>query len=173
MSTRRCLHRVVTPVALAFLAVVAACSQDAPNPIAPTVQLQLIAGADHGGRPLSTQMTQEVTTVPVWAGDPDGIGSALITLNHGKGEVCWELDVSNLTLPATASHIHQAAPGIRGPIVVSLSAPDASGGSAGCASGVDRDLIQDILINPESYYVNVHTTDYPPGAVRGQLPAAS
>ncbi|MGH7528860.1 MAG: CHRD domain-containing protein, partial [Gemmatimonadales bacterium] len=24
--------------------------------------------------------------------------------------------------------------------------------------------------NPESYYVNVHTTDFPPGAVRGQLP---
>lgn len=141
--------------------------------MAPAVQLTVIAGADHGGRPLSTDMTQEVTSAPVWAGDPDGIGSALITLNHGQGEVCWELHVSNITLPATASHIHQAAPGVRGPIVLSLSAPDAAGAAAGCASGVDRDLIRDILVNPESYYVNVHTADFPPGAIRGQLPGSS
>jgi hypothetical protein len=172
MSIRFSPPRLAAAVTLAYVAVVAACSQDAQNPIAPTVQLALIAGADHGGRPLSTEMTQEVTSVPVWAGDPDGIGSALVTLNHGQGEVCWEMSVANITLPATASHIHRAAPGIRGPIVVGLTAPDASGEAAGCASGVDRELIRDILVNPGSYYVNVHTSDFPPGAVRGQLPAS-
>jgi hypothetical protein len=170
MQSRTHLIRVLAPLALALPAIVAACGKDAANLAGPTVQLALVAGADHGGRPLSTHMTQEVTSTPVWAGDPDGVGSALITLNHGRGEVCWQLDVSNLTLPATASHIHKEAPGVRGPIVVPLSAPDNSGSATGCASGVDRDLIQDILINPGSYYVNVHTSDFPPGAVRGQLP---
>jgi len=171
MQFRSHLLRVLPALALTLPVIVAACGKDAPNPAGPTVQLALVAGADHGGRPFSTHMTQEVTSTPVWAGDPDGVGSALITLNHGKGEVCWQLDVSNLTLPATASHIHKEAPGVRGPSLVPLSAPDNLGSATGCASGVDRDLIQDILINPGSYYVNVHTSDFPPGAVRGQLPA--
>lgn len=170
MQLRTHLTRVIAPLALALPAIVAACAKDAPNPIAPTVQLALIAGANHGGLSMSTPMTQEVTSSPVWAGDPDGTGSALITLNHGQGEVCWQLDVSNITLPATFAHIHQAAPGIRGAVVVTLSAPDDAGSATGCASGVDRDLIHDILINPQSYYVNVHTSDYMAGAVRGQLP---
>lgn len=151
-------------------AILAGCGDETAIPTGPTVQLALIAGADHGGRPFSTDLTQEVTATPVWAGDPDGTGTALITLNPGQGEVCWDLSVSDITLPATASHIHQAAPGVRGPIVVFLTPPDATGGVVGCTSGVDRQLIQDILKNPGSYYVNVHTSDYPPGAIRGQLP---
>jgi hypothetical protein len=152
--------------------VVAGCTRDAPSPTAETVALTLVAGADHGGRPLTTDMTQGVTSSPVYAGDPDGTGKALITLNHGKGEVCWDVSVSDITLPATASHIHQAASDVRGPIVVGLVPPDAGGTSTGCTAGVDRDLIRDILKNPGSYYVNVHTSDYPPGAVRGQLPGS-
>lgn len=172
MQSRSHLIRLITPLALALPAIVGACGKDAPNPTQPTVHLALIGGADHGGRPLATHMTQEVTSTPVWAGDPDGTGLAEITLNAGTGEVCWQLGVSNITLPATGAHIHKADPGVRGPIVVFLSSPDASGAATGCASGVDRDLVLDILIHPESYYVNVHTTDFPPGAVRGQLPGS-
>jgi hypothetical protein len=161
--------RIIASFTLAS-GVLVGCSQDARIPAGPTVELAVIAGANHGGRPLSTDMTQEVTTMPEWAGDPDGSGTALITLNLGQAEVCWDLSVANLTLPATASHIHQAPPGVRGAIVLSLSPPDATGVAVGCTSGVDRDLIRDILENPDSYYVNVHTTDFPPGAVRGQLP---
>lgn len=146
------------------------CGQDTQIATAPTVRLAVIAGADHGGRPFSTPMTQEVTTTPVWAGDPDGAGDALITLNLGQLEICWQLSVSDIALPATSAHIHQAAPGVRGVIVVTLSAPDATGMAVGCASGLNRDLLAEILTSPESFYVNVHTTEFPAGAVRGQLP---
>ena len=148
----------------------AACRQEAKIPVAvQTVRLALVAGAEHGGAPFSTPMTQEVTSTPPYAGDPNGTGAALITVNHGQREICWELSVSDITLPATFSHIHKAAAGIHGPIVVGLSAPDATGRSVGCASGLDEALLRDILTNTASDYVNVHTTDYPPGAVRGQL----
>ena len=149
---------------------IAACRQETPSLVGvQTVRLALIAGSEHGGKPFSTSMTQEVIGTPPYSGDSDGTGTALLTVNHGQGEICWEVSVSAITLPATASHIHKADAGIRGPIVVPLSAPGANGTSAGCASGLDRELLRDILTNPELYYVNVHTSDYPPGAVRGQL----
>jgi CHRD domain len=101
-------------------------------------------------------------------GDLDGTGSSAITLNVGHATVCWDTTVANITLPATASHIHEAPAGRAGPIVVPLSAPDASGHASGCTTA-DPALIQDIIDHPEEYYVNVHTTDFPAGAVRGQL----
>lgn len=150
-------------------AILAGCAQDAPTDATATVQLAVVDGAQHGGRPFRQTLTQEVTSTPVYAGDPDGAGVALITLNVGQGEICWHTSVSNVALPATASHIHQAAAGIRGAIVVVLSPPDATGSAVGCRSGVDPVLLTDILHNPASYYVNVHTTQFPSGAIRSQL----
>jgi len=36
-------------------------------------------------------------------------------------------------------------------------------------SPVDRRLLMDIIQHPQDYYVNVHTADFPGGAIRGQL----
>ena len=98
-------------------------------------------------------------------GDPDGSGRALIGFSPGGNEICFTLDVSNLST-AVAAHIHRGAAGVNGPIVVTLQAPNNS--SIGCVS-VDPALIKEIARNPEAFYVNVHTTDYPGGAIRGQL----
>ena len=158
------------PVVLALTAtLLTGCAQDSPTDASNTVQLAVVDGAEHGGRPFRQALTQEVTTTPVYAGDPDGTGVALITLNVGQGELCWHTSVANVALPATASHIHQAAAGIRGGIVVVLSPPDASGSAVGCRSGVDPALLTDILKHPAAYYVNVHTTQFPSGAIRSQL----
>jgi hypothetical protein len=125
------------------------------------------APASAGGTKLGATLLGE-NEVP-GPGDLDGSGSALITLNEGQGEVCWAISVTDLTLPATAAHIHAGPAGVAGGVVVTLSPPDESGTSSGCATGVDRALIKDIRKNPAEYYVNVHTTDYPSGAIRGQL----
>ena len=165
MSTQSFILLAVLTTAAPMLS---GCGQDMPTD-AQTVRLAVVAGADHGGAPLRTVLTQEVTTVPVWAGDPDGNGVALITINPGQGEVCWQLSVADIALPATASHIHRAPAGVRGGIVVGLSAPNAAGIAVGCKDGVSLQLLQDILQSPESFYVNVHTTDFPAGAIRGQF----
>ena len=104
-------------------------------------------------------------------GDTDGSGSATIRLRAGQGQICFELTVQNVTLPAAAAHIHEGAAGVPGPVVVTLTAPDATGMSSGCVT-VPRPLVADILANPAGYYVNVHTTDFQDGAVRGQLAIA-
>jgi hypothetical protein len=118
-----------------------------------------------GGRPFSTTLTGAAEVPP---GDPDGSGTARLTLNPGQGEVCFDITVSNITLPATGAHIHEAPAGVAGPIVIPLAAPDATGHSSGCVSA-DREEIMEIIQHPEDYYVNVHNADFPAGAVRGQL----
>ena len=101
-------------------------------------------------------------------GDPDGSGTATITINRGLGEVCWEIEVADITLPAIGAHIHLAPVTAAGPVVIPLTPPDPTGTSSGCTT-VDRELARAIAKDPGAYYVNVHTTDYPAGALRGQL----
>ena len=131
-----------------------------------------IGGADQGGRPFSTVLTGEAEVnddgVPN-QGDLDGTGSAKITVNLGQEEVCFELSVAGITLPATGAHIHEGVAGENGPVVVPLEPPDANGVSSGCVE-VSRELALAIIQDPENYYVNVHTSDFPAGALRGQLP---
>lgn len=164
MSARflRAVSLTLTPMMLA------GCMQEAPTAES-SVSLAVLANADHGGRPFSESLRQEVTSTPVYAGDPNGAGTALITINPGLGEVCWHTAVSDIELPATASHIHHAAAGIRGDIVIVLTPPDVTGEAVGCRSDVDSALLRDILQHPEQYYVNVHTTEFPSGAIRSQL----
>ena len=121
--------------------------------------------ADDGGRRFSTTLTG-AAEVP-GPGDPDGSGTAVIRLNHGQGEVCFELEVSGI-VPATAAHIHVGPADVAGPVVVGLT-PPTNGSSSGCVSGVSPDLIKAIIQNPDAYYVNVHNAEYPAGALRGQL----
>jgi hypothetical protein len=102
-------------------------------------------------------------------GDADGYGAAIVWLDASKREVCFEIHVANITLPASAAHIHRGAAGVAGPVVVPLQAPDANGHASGCTSDADANVVNDILANPANYYVNVHTSDFPNGAVRGQL----
>ena len=123
------------------------------------------------GRPLSATLTGEAEVTAGGVpnqGDLDGEGTARLTLNSGLGEICWVIQVSGITLPAAAAHIHVAPSTTTGPVVVGLTAPDATGSASGCTS-VDRELVKAIRANPADYYVNVHTSDYPAGALRGQL----
>jgi CHRD domain len=92
-----------------------------------------------------------------------GSGSATVTIRLGKAELCYTLTVTGLT-NVTAAHIHR---GSTGAIVVPLAAPT-SGTASGCVSVV-KALLQEIANNPSAFYINVHTTAYPNGQVRGDL----
>ena len=100
-------------------------------------------------------------------GDPDGSGTARITLNPGQGQVCFALEVSDI-VPATASHIHVGGPAVAGGVVVTLAPPPTDGASSACVSAAPE-LVRAIGSNPEGYYVNVHNAEFPAGALRGQL----
>jgi hypothetical protein len=106
-------------------------------------------------------------------GDPDGTGAARVRINVRTQRVCYGISVRNITLPAVGAHIHRGGVDVAGPVKVTLDNPTrvASTGiglSFGCERA-SKNLLRRIRSNPDRFYVNVHTTDYPDGAVRGQL----
>ena len=123
-----------------------------------------------GGRPLSTDLSgAEEAPGP---GDANATGEADLTLNQGQGEVCFDLSWAQVDGTVVAAHIHVGAAGSPGPIVVGLFMGTAFAGTDeanGCVDDVDSALIKAIRHNPSAYYVNVHSTVFPAGAVRGQL----
>jgi len=144
------LRRLVAPVSAlglaAFLAGAAPAS--ASHDVTRTFTTQLTGGQEAPG-----------------PGDPDGTGVARVTVDTSTGRICYVIRVSNIA-PATAAHIHEAPPGEPGPVVQGLIAPT-RGRSAGCLTNYA--LAADIAADPGDYYVNVHNTPFPGGAVRGQL----
>jgi hypothetical protein len=104
--------------------------------------------------------------------DEDGTGSAMITLDPDAGTACWELTVENIE-PVEQSHIHVGAEGESGDVVVPLDVDGFEGTSEGCVEDQDAATLQAIVDDQSGYYVNVHTADFPGGAIRGQLVGAS
>jgi hypothetical protein len=117
-----------------------------------------------GGRKLDTSLTG-AAEVPGPA-DPDGGGTAGVTVNSGQNQVCYTLAVSNIAT-ATMAHIHKAAVGVAGPVVVALTRPGERQQQG--LRHRHRELALDILKSPADYYVNVHNAPFPAGAIRGQL----
>lgn len=136
--------------------------------LAVALAMGLMAATTHtavaaGGRPLNTQLSGDQE---VGVGDPDGTGTFRGRANIGAGRLCYTLTAEDIA-PATAAHVHVGDRGTNGPVVVPLEAPT-DGSSSACAT-VDRDLLRDIVSDPDHYYVNVHNAEFPGGAVRGQL----
>jgi hypothetical protein len=101
-------------------------------------------------------------------GDDEGEGWANLRLHEEHGLVCVDMEVSGINLPATDAHIHKAAKGQSGPVVLALPIPNEEGDAYGCVKATSTQLTE-MMNDPELFYVNVHSEDYPDGAVRGQL----
>ncbi|GCL62452.1 CHRD domain-containing protein [Pseudaquabacterium pictum] len=149
--------------------------------------LNALLNADLDGR-------QQVNTAGTSAivGDPNGRGEVYVFgIDANKYTLCYNLQVKRIGELDLApqpgvrmAHIHAGKRGQNGPVVANLAWPQ-GGQSADCLDGINQRarfaadvpsveaLIADILANPENYYVNVHNSQYPAGAVRGQLAVAA
>jgi hypothetical protein len=136
--------------------------------------LPAVASADHSGdhmgitksRVLTATLTGDAEVPPV---DVDGTGLIRVTIDRAKHLFCYELVASDITI--VAGHIHEAAAGSNGAVVVDLNpigqALDET--SSGCTLEVGKGILRRIKTNPEGFYVNLHTADNPGGEIRGQL----
>jgi hypothetical protein len=113
------------------------------------------------------------------AGDPNGSGGATGTIADQPGdmsELCVGIVFKGLSTPV-ASHIHRGNAGENGPIVVGFFGPPTStpppptgdpGSFSDCVPISDT-LAGELLKNPHKFYWNVHTDQFPGGAIRDQV----
>ena len=102
-------------------------------------------------------------------GDANGTGTAALRFDRERGRVCFTIRVRRID-NVVAAHIHRGRRGVAGSVVVELmGAPEAGRRFTGCNDDVESSLIRAMQRRPRRYYVNVHTQDFPAGAVRGQL----
>ena len=111
--------------------------------------------------------------------DPDGIGWARVSVRPDDGTVCYVIKVKRIDA-VTAAHIHVGAAGTNGGVVVDLAilsadtkVTESSTIYHDCLEGLDTALLTAIKADPAGYYLNVHTSVYPDGAIRGQLARTS
>jgi CHRD domain len=127
-------------------------------------QKEMNKDKEHGGQKMMAELSG-AAEVP-GPGDTDGSGMAHVTLNHGQGQVCYDISAKDIQAP-TAAHLHAGPAGQAGDVKVTFKA-SADGMWKGCATA-DKALIKEIMDNPANFYVNVHNAEFPNGAIRGQL----
>jgi hypothetical protein len=119
------------------------------------------AQKQYGGRPLHATLAGSATA------DTDGAGTATFTLNQGHGQLCFNVSWTNLD-PVTGLQIQ----GLADDTVVTPLTGDADltdGNATGCVNGLPKKTIMAIRQNPDQFYVNVLTSGFPTGAIRGAL----
>jgi hypothetical protein len=126
------------------------------------------------GGPLSSLDSgdQEITN-PNGEATRDLDGRATSYVSACGSLVRYALSWSAIGRP-TEAHIHQGSAGIDGPVAVMFfgvqdGLPSTVDGVAGEVAGVDPRITRAITESPSSFYTNVHTVEFPGGAVRGQL----
>ena len=111
-------------------------------------------------------------------GDPEGSASGTVTLNELTGMVSWDIVYMNLQNVDSVEdivgfHIHPGAFGESGGIHIGLGTTNMGLGTLVGSTVAPLDDVAAVLADPFGFYVNIHTNDFTPGAVRGQLPAPS
>ena len=166
------------------LAAAGLCCLSVAAPLAHAGHLNVVLEAQLNGReqvpPVGTMMM---------VGDPDGRATAYVFgIDGDPTTLCYVLvDVKRIGELALApgggraAHIHEGASGTNGPVVANMAWPQGGqagdclteGEGAGTAGAkfptAEVGLVQRILKNPASFYVNIHNAEYPSGAIRGQL----
>jgi hypothetical protein len=129
-----------------------------------------------------------VATATLGGGDETPIllsgaaGTAEVAIDTAAKEFAVTLRVFNIPTTTTAGHIHVGSKGIAGPVVIDFPAIAGRLGDfvttfrvgeasfrANAAIGINTidDVIQAVANG--NAYVNVHTTTFPGGEIRGQL----
>ena len=106
---------------------------------------------------------------PEVCGDPDAVAGMALVVSPARDKVCFLTAWKRINGTVNAAHIHLAPLGEPGPVKVPLFAGTFNGTDSTYACMPAMGLAGDIIANPSAYYVNIHSTVFPGGAVRDQL----
>jgi hypothetical protein len=101
-----------------------------------------------------------------------GLGTAVLTLDDVANTLLVDMTFSGLTTPTTNAHIHCCAPpGVAAGVVIPFAPPFVTGTTSGHfvnLFSLTAVQVQDIYSGLS--YINIHTTNFPGGEIRGQIP---
>jgi Cu/Zn superoxide dismutase len=133
-----------------------------------SLSLILFAGAARAqtfGAVLTGSQEVPPSTSPGW-------GNFTGSFDSTRANLTVTLTVANLGAPISGFHIHEKASGSQsGPVVINfqgLGGTFVNNKMTGTFP-VASDVAGRMVANPGNFYVNVHTTDFPAGAIRGDL----
>lgn len=140
-----------------------------------------VAAAPSGARFFTAALSgsQETPAVATSA-----TGNAAFVIATNGASIDYVVSYTGLSGPPLASHIHFAAVGVPGPIILPLNVPTGEGSSGtffGTLTAADLDATAGIAtfadalaaIRAGNTYVNIHTAAHPAGEIRGQLASAT
>lgn len=139
--------------------------------LAMTVFLVVAGGAGARSEATRVQISAKLAAGSETPAPKGDVGSAAGTFtgtlakSDNGAVLTWQLTFNNLTGDATAAHIHIAARGVAGPVVVPLCAPCSSPVTG--TSNINATVLE--AIQSDRAYVNVHTRTNPAGEIRDQV----
>lgn len=152
-------------------------SDDAPVATDPAEEPPDPGDADEGlGDPLVLIADLRADTEVPGPGDAGATGRIEIE-SAVDGEWCIDMEAAGLSSAVTDAHVHFGPEGTSGDVVIPIGPPTATEGDTEtwtdvCVT-VEEQLVNEIVDAPQAFYANVHTSDHPAGAVRGQLEPSS
>lgn len=136
-----------------------------------------IQGASAATKASTVTLTVKATGMDVsmasnmkMGGAKTGSATGKFVLDTKKNTLCYSVMTMGLT-GISEAHIHAGAKGVDGSDVVGLTPAKFNAKAATCVAVAPK-VLADIAMNSGMYYLNVHTTKYADGAVRGQLVAS-
>ena len=101
-------------------------------------------------------------------GSKTGTGTAQLETKIAKSKLCYLVEFEDIGT-ATAAHVHKGPKGDEGKIVIPLFEEETESPAEDCVKVSSERKLKKIVKSPADYYVNVHTAEFPDGAIRGQL----
>ena len=102
-------------------------------------------------------------------GDPDGSANITLRVNRVKGRVCFVLTYKKLSGHVTGAFLHKGGEGAIARPIVTLFEGDHASPVQACVHDLRPRIVKRLKQKPDAHYVDVDTSKYPDGAIRGQL----
>ncbi len=101
------------------------------------------------------------------SGDRDGSAKAEVSIANTLNQICYDIDNIRNIADITSVSINRGRRGQTGPVVLRVNHAN-EGGWKNCVKR--SEWLEDALEwHPGNYYVQISTTEFPQGAIRGQL----
>jgi hypothetical protein len=101
-------------------------------------------------------------------GSKTGTGTAQLETKIAKSKLCYLVEFKDIGT-ATAADVNKGPKGEEGKVVIPLFDEDTESPAEDCVKVTSERKLKKIVKSPADYYVNVHTAEFPDGAIRGQL----